>query len=114
MAQRQMRDLRADGLAETLRLAAAVADAHLRCGSLGTAERVCREALSAYASAPSELDRAASYWRASTAEAAVGGATPAAVQAGVDGAGARRDRRRQRSRRADCSPARPPTRTPHR
>lgn len=80
VAQRQMAELGVDGLAETLRLAAAVAEAHLLCGSLGTAERVCREALRSYDTAPSELDRASSYWRASTAEAAVGGATPAAVQ----------------------------------
>lgn len=80
VAQRQMAELSADGLAETLRLAAAVAEAHLACGSLGTAERICRDALRSYETSPSELDRASSYWRASTAEAAVGGATPAAVQ----------------------------------
>lgn len=80
VARRVMDELRADGLGETLRLAAALAEAHLSCGSLGTAERVCREALDHYATAPSELTRASSYWRASTAEAAVGGATPAAVQ----------------------------------
>lgn len=79
-AERMIRRLGIDGLTETLQLAAAVAEVHLRLGDLPAATEVCRQALDSAADDMPPMSQAAAYWQASTTEASANGATPAAIE----------------------------------
>lgn len=78
-AERLVADLEADGLAETLRLRTATAQAHLLLGNIAGAQLICAALLRDAVTLQSRTATAAAYQRASAAEATARGATPAAV-----------------------------------
>lgn len=72
--------LNLSGLADSVHLVAAMAEAHEMTGARQRATEICRDALADSLHDRTQLAQAGSYWRASVAESESHGATPAAIE----------------------------------